>query len=209
MKRTCRNFSAASSRACRADGGPMQEIPARGAGSGFIVSSDGYILTNAHVVQGADEVVVKLIDKRKFSAKVIGADSRTDVAVIKITANNLPTVKLGDPDQAAGRRGGGGDRLAVRFRELGHRGHRLRQGALAAVGKLCALHPDRCADQPRQLGRAAVQHEGRSGRHQLADLQPQRRLSGRVVRDPDRCRDGSCRPAEEPAARSRAAGWAW
>ena len=78
-------------------GGPMQEIPARGAGSGFIVSSDGYILTNAHVVKGADEVVVKLIDKRKFTARVVGADNRTDVAVIKITANNLPAVKLGDP----------------------------------------------------------------------------------------------------------------
>jgi serine protease Do len=77
--------------------GPMQEIPARGAGSGFIVSSDGYILTNAHVVRGADEVEVKLIDKRTFSAKVIGADSRTDVAVIKITANSLPAVTLGDP----------------------------------------------------------------------------------------------------------------
>lgn len=78
-------------------GGPMQEIPARGEGSGFIVSSDGYILTNAHVVRGADEVVVKLIDKRKFTAKVVGADTRTDVAVIKITANSLPAVKLGDP----------------------------------------------------------------------------------------------------------------
>src|SRR5512139_1421271 len=79
--------------------GPMREIPARGAGSGFIVSSDGYILTNAHVVKGADQVEVKLIDKRKFSAKVVGADSRTDVAVIRITASNLPTVKLGDPDK--------------------------------------------------------------------------------------------------------------
>ena len=77
--------------------GPMQEIPARGEGSGFIVSSDGYVLTNAHVVKGADEVVVKLIDKRTFTAKVVGADARTDVAVIKITANNLPVVKLGDP----------------------------------------------------------------------------------------------------------------
>jgi len=77
--------------------GPMQEIPARAEGSGFIVSSDGYILTNAHVVKGADEVVVKLIDKRTFTAKVVGADARTDVAVIKITASNLPVVKLGDP----------------------------------------------------------------------------------------------------------------
>ncbi|MCA1926016.1 MAG: DegQ family serine endoprotease [Thiobacillus sp.] len=78
-------------------GGPMQEIPARGAGSGFIVSSDGYILTNAHVVKNADEVVVKLIDKRKFTAKVVGTDTRTDVAVLKIPAGDLPTVKLGDP----------------------------------------------------------------------------------------------------------------
>ncbi|MBU1395771.1 MAG: DegQ family serine endoprotease [Gammaproteobacteria bacterium] len=77
--------------------GPVEEIPARGAGSGFIVSKDGYILTNAHVVRGADEVEVKLIDKRTFSAKVVGADNRTDVAVIKIMANNLPAVKLGDP----------------------------------------------------------------------------------------------------------------
>ncbi len=78
-------------------GGPMQEMPARGTGSGFVVSSDGYILTNAHVVRGADEVVVKLIDKRKFTAKVVGTDTRTDVAVLKITASNLPAVKLGDP----------------------------------------------------------------------------------------------------------------
>lgn len=77
--------------------GPMQEIPTRGAGSGFIVSNDGYILTNAHVVRNADEVEVKLIDKRKFTAKVVGADSRTDIAVLKIPAGNLPTVKLGDP----------------------------------------------------------------------------------------------------------------
>jgi len=77
--------------------GSTQEVPTRGEGSGFIASNDGYILTNAHVVKGADEVVVKLIDKRTFTAKVIGADARTDVAVIKITARNLPTVKLGDP----------------------------------------------------------------------------------------------------------------
>lgn len=79
-------------------GAPMQEVPTRGEGSGFIVSSDGYILTNAHVVSGADEVVVKLIDKRKFTAKVIGADARTDVAVLKITSpRSLPIAKLGDP----------------------------------------------------------------------------------------------------------------
>ncbi len=80
-------------------GGPMREIPARGAGSGFIVSGDGYILTNAHVVQGVDEVTVKLTDKRKFIAKVIGYDTRTDIAVIKINASKLPTVAIGDPEK--------------------------------------------------------------------------------------------------------------
>ncbi|MBI5937071.1 MAG: DegQ family serine endoprotease [Betaproteobacteria bacterium] len=73
--------------------------PRHGQGSGFIVSADGYILTNAHVVDGADEVVVKLNDKREFRAKVIGADTRTDVALIKIAAQGLPKVTVGDPDK--------------------------------------------------------------------------------------------------------------
>jgi serine protease Do len=73
--------------------------PLRGAGSGFIVSPDGYILTNAHVVADADEVTVKLTDRREFQAKVIGVDTRTDVAVIKIEEKNLPTVRIGDPSQ--------------------------------------------------------------------------------------------------------------
>ena len=79
------------------DQAPRGEVPARGAGSGFIVGNDGYILTNAHVVKDAEDVVVKLIDKRTYAAKVVGTDSRTDIAVIKIDANNLPSVKLGDP----------------------------------------------------------------------------------------------------------------
>lgn len=76
-----------------------REVPARASGSGFVVSSDGYILTNAHVVDGTDEVVVKLIDKRRFTAKVIGFDARTDVALIKINATHLPTVIMGDPSK--------------------------------------------------------------------------------------------------------------
>jgi serine protease Do len=68
-------------------------------GSGFIVSADGYIITNAHVVDGADDVLVKLTDKREFKAKVIGADKRTDVALIKIDASGLPVVRLGDPSR--------------------------------------------------------------------------------------------------------------
>lgn len=73
-----------------------REFQTHSLGSGFIISSDGYILTNAHVVDNADEVVVKLTDKRQFKAKVIGKDGRTDVALVKIDAKNLPTVALGD-----------------------------------------------------------------------------------------------------------------
>lgn len=69
-------------------------------GSGFIIRSDGYILTNGHVVQGSDEVTVKLLDKREFKARVIGIDSKTDVALLKISANNLPVVHPGDPGKA-------------------------------------------------------------------------------------------------------------
>jgi serine protease Do len=76
--------------------GNMQPQPARGEGSGFIVSPDGYILTNAHVVDGANQVTVKMTDRREYSAKVVGIDERTDVAVLKIDANNLPTVRIGD-----------------------------------------------------------------------------------------------------------------
>jgi serine protease Do len=81
--------------------GPPQprEYQSRSLGSGFIISQDGYILTNAHVVDAADDVTVKLNDKREFKAKVIGSDRRTDVAVIKIEATGLPAVRIGDPNQ--------------------------------------------------------------------------------------------------------------
>jgi len=75
---------------------PDEEQQPRGVGSGFVLTSDGFIMTNAHVVDGADEVVVTLTDKREFKAKIIGADKRTDVAVVKIEATGLPAVKLGD-----------------------------------------------------------------------------------------------------------------
>ena len=76
-----------------------REFENKSLGSGFIISGDGYILTNAHVVDGADEVTVRLTDKRKFKAKTIGADKRTDVALLKIEASGLPVVKLGEPAQ--------------------------------------------------------------------------------------------------------------
>ena len=75
------------------DGAP----PVRGEGSGFIVSADGVILTNAHVVDGAERVTVKLTDRREFEARVLGADQKSDVAVLKIDAKDLPFVKIGDP----------------------------------------------------------------------------------------------------------------
>ena len=75
---------------------PRLEVPVRGQGSGFIVSPDGIVLTNAHVVQGAREVIVRLTDRREFRARVLGTDGKTDIAVLKIDANGLPTVRLGD-----------------------------------------------------------------------------------------------------------------
>ena len=79
--------------------GPQRQQPEeqpRGVGSGFILSPDGYVMTNAHVVEGADEVLVTLTDKREFKARIVGADKRTDVAVVKIDATGLPAVRVGD-----------------------------------------------------------------------------------------------------------------
>jgi serine protease Do len=80
----------------RPNGRPQPEEQPRGVGSGFIVSADGYVMTNAHVVDGADEVIVTLPDKREFKARIVGADKRSDVAVVKIEASGLPAVKIGD-----------------------------------------------------------------------------------------------------------------
>ena len=79
--------------------GAEPSVPFRGQGSGFIISNDGLILTNAHVVRDAKEVTVKLSDRREYSAKVLGADPTTDIAVLRIDAKKLPTVRLGDPRQ--------------------------------------------------------------------------------------------------------------
>jgi len=76
-----------------------REQESQSLGSGFIISGDGYILTNAHVVDRADKITVRLTDKREFKAKVIGADKRTDVALLRIEATGLPKVVLGSPDQ--------------------------------------------------------------------------------------------------------------
>ena len=81
-------------------GGPRgeREVP-RGLGSGFIISADGYLLTNAHVVEGADEIIVTLADRREFKGRVIGADRRTDVALVKVEATGLPSTRIGDSNK--------------------------------------------------------------------------------------------------------------
>lgn len=80
-------------------GGPRQEPERRGTGSGFIISGDGLILTNHHVVDGADEIKVRLTDNREFTGKVLGSDAKTDIAVVKIDATDLPYLTMGDSDE--------------------------------------------------------------------------------------------------------------
>ena len=80
-------------------GGPSEEAQPRGVGSGFILSADGLIMTNAHVVDGADELIVTLTDRREFKAKIVGADKRSDVALVKIEASGLSPVKIGDVER--------------------------------------------------------------------------------------------------------------
>jgi len=80
----------------RPNRGQPEEAQPKGVGSGFILSADGFVMTNAHVVDGADQVVVTLPDKREFKARIVGLDKRTDVAVVKIEATGLPAVKIGD-----------------------------------------------------------------------------------------------------------------
>lgn len=77
------------------DGGDQDEYSNRSLGSGFIISSDGYVLTNDHVIKDADEIVVRLNNRREYDAKVVGSDPRSDVALLKIDAKNLPTVTIG------------------------------------------------------------------------------------------------------------------
>ncbi len=80
----------------RGNPGDDEQPQQRGVGSGFVLTADGYIMTNAHVVDGADEVIVTLTDKRELKARIVGADTRTDVAVVKVEATGLPSVKIGD-----------------------------------------------------------------------------------------------------------------
>lgn len=78
---------------------PEQRRPRQSMGSGFILSEDGYVVTNNHVVEGASSVIVRLTDRREFEAEIIGLDDRSDLALLKLDASNLPTLRLGQPDE--------------------------------------------------------------------------------------------------------------
>ena len=96
-------------------------------GSGVIVTSDGTILTNNHVIDGATDIEVDLSDKREFKAKLVGTDAKTDIAVLKIDATNLPTITFGDSAKLRSWRCGFGDRRPVWCGRNGHDGNRQRQ----------------------------------------------------------------------------------
>ena len=128
-----------------------QPVPMHAQGSGFIVSSDGIILTNAHVVDGAKEVTVKLIDHREFKAKVLGIDKTSDIAVLKIDAHGLPAVRLGNSDQL-----GVGDYVLAIGAPFGLE-ETATAGIVSATGRSLArrrrgaVHPDRCRGQSRAI----------------------------------------------------------
>jgi serine protease Do len=161
---------------------PDREVT-RGVGSGFIISQDGYILTNSHVVEGASEIYVTLTDKREFKGKVIGSDSRTDVALVKIDVTGLPKMQIGDSKLirvgqwvlaigspfglentvtagiVSAKSRDTGDYLPfIQLRPERHGRHRQREGPLAAGGIVRSVHPDRRRRQSGQLGRTAHQH---------------------------------------------------
>lgn len=99
MQEFLRRFGIPNMPGMPGQGGEQPDYKSKSLGSGFIISNDGYVLTNAHVVNEADEVIVKLTDKREFKAKIIGMDKRTDVALLKIDATGLPKATLGDPNK--------------------------------------------------------------------------------------------------------------
>ncbi len=122
------------------------------------MSADGYILTNAHVVADADEVTVRMTDRREYAAKVIGIDRRTDVAVIKIDGKNLPVVRMGDPSKLRP-----GEWVLAIGSPFSFE-NSVTAGIVSATGRsmpgedgLVPVHPDRRRGESRQLGRPAVQ----------------------------------------------------
>ena len=186
--------------------------PARRAqslGSGFIVDPAGYVVTNNHVIEGADEVSVTLQDNTMLKAEIVGRDESGDIALLKVkTDKPLPTVDFGDSATVAGRRLGAGDRQPVRAGRHRDGGHRLGARPRYPSGPVRRLHPDRCGDQPRQLGRAAVQHGRPGDRHQHGDLLAVRRVDRHRVFHPVQHGEEHRRAVEGSTGIRGAAGWA-
>ena len=169
---------------------PQQPHKAISAGSGFIIDKAGYVVTNNHVVDASKKITVKLPDGRSFTAKLIGTDPATDIALLKITSDKpLPTVEFGDDKTAARRRLGGGGGQSLRPVQLGDRGHRLvDRPQHRKQPAIYQLHPDRRAHQPGQFGRPDLRPARPGDRHELDDLLAfgrQRRHRLRHSRQPD------------------------
>ena len=179
-----------------------RDAPRRGAGSGFIIDADGSILTNNHVIDGAERIIVKLSDGRTLRARVIGADPDTDIALIKVDGQaGLPVAPLGDSSTL--RMGEWvcaiGNPLGYEHTRHGRRGQLSRPQAVRRQPR--QLHPDRCGDQFRQQRRAADQRARRGDRHQRRD-----QLAGeqhRVRRADQRRQRRSCRSCARAARVSR------
>ena len=165
----------------------------QGSGSGFIVSADGYILTNNHVVEGADKVTVRLLDRRssrpRWSAPIPTPTSRSS----RSTPRASPPAALGNSDDArvgewvlaVGNPLGDGLTFTVTSGIISAKGRGLQRPAEPQPGQHPGLHPDRRGDQPRQLGRPAGQRAGRGHRHQLRHRQRDRLQLGLRLRHPD------------------------
>lgn len=192
-------------------GGRTQQQPPRvqrGLGSGVIVSPDGYILTNHHVIDGANEIAIELLNRQVYEARVVGSDPPSDLAVLKIDANDLPTVPLGNSDTVKV-----GDVVLAVGNPLGLE-QTVTAGIISAKGRSTGVSDGSFEDflqtdashQSREFGRCIGEHSRRSCRHQLADPQPDWRQYWHRLRDPlehgekryaatHRDRNGPSRPA--------------
>jgi S1-C subfamily serine protease len=147
-----------------------------GAGSGFIIESDGFIITNHHVIDGADEIIVQLADRREFEAELIGSDPQSDIALLKIDEDELPYLTLGDSNALQT-----GEWVAAIGSPFGFE-------QTITAGIVSSLHSNGRGYQSRQLRRAAPEHGRRGGWNQLMDTERQWWLHGVILFDTNRDR---------------------